>query len=67
MKYSNTSYPSLVISDAKGNINAVPELEASGMKAGGFFRLKAEDLIKLPPGSQLFKLPGRTPIGYAHV
>lgn len=34
------------------------------MKAGHLFRLSGSDLIKLPPGSRVFMLPSRAPIGY---
>lgn len=54
----------LLVADAKGRIFEHPYLEAAGMKAGLFFRLDPKELIKLPPGSQLFKLPNRVPIGY---
>ena len=56
--------PKLIVSDAKGRIYGVSFLEAAGMKAGNFFRLKADDLIKIPYGSELFVLPDRMPVGY---
>jgi pyruvate-formate lyase-activating enzyme len=56
--------PSLLLADSKGKIFTHPGLEAAGMKAGLFFRLGAHELIKLPAGSQLFKLPDRSPVGY---
>ena len=40
------------------------QLEAAGMKAGRFFKLSAADLIKLPLGSEIFKLPDRIAIAY---
>ncbi|MDP3790898.1 MAG: radical SAM protein [Candidatus Omnitrophota bacterium] len=39
-------------------------LEPAGMKAGRFFKLSAGDLIKLPPGSDIFKLPSREAVVY---
>lgn len=39
-------------------------LEPAGMKAGHFFKLLPGDLIRLPPGSELFKLPHRTAVAY---
>ena len=39
-------------------------LEPAGMKAGHFFRLLPGDLIKLPPGSEIFKLPQRAAVSY---
>lgn len=56
--------PQLLISDIKGRIYPYPGLQASGMKAGNFFRLKTEELIKLPAGTRLFFLPDRAPVGY---
>lgn len=54
----------LLLADSKGRTFEHPYLEAAGMKAGIFSRLGKDDLIKLPRGSQLFKLPGRRPVGY---
>ncbi|MBU4488843.1 MAG: radical SAM protein [Candidatus Omnitrophica bacterium] len=54
----------LLVSDDKGKIFDVPGIEPAGMKAGNFFRLKREDFVKLPPGSELFMLPRRAAIGY---
>jgi len=34
------------------------------MKGGRFFRFNSDDLIKLPPASEIFMLPDRTPVGY---
>lgn len=34
------------------------------MEAGSFFRLKPEEMIRLPAGSRLFMLPDRRPVGY---
>ena len=34
------------------------------MKAGHFFRLMPGDLIELPPGSEIFKLPQRAAVAY---
>jgi molybdenum cofactor biosynthesis enzyme MoaA len=39
-------------------------LEPAGMKAGHFFKLLPGDLIKLPPGSELFRLPSRAAVAY---
>lgn len=41
-----------------------PQLEPAGMKAGRFFRLSDNDLIKLPPESEIFTLPNRVAVGY---
>ncbi|MDD5136168.1 MAG: radical SAM protein [Candidatus Omnitrophica bacterium] len=53
----------LLTADAKGRIFASPRLAPAGMKAGVFFRLSPENLIRLPAGSQLFRLPERRPVG----
>ncbi|MDD5634520.1 MAG: radical SAM protein [Candidatus Omnitrophica bacterium] len=57
-------FPKLLIADVNGKTYDVPYLEACGMKALSFFRLSPEDLIPLPPDSELFMLPGRMPVGY---
>lgn len=54
----------LLFADRKGRIFSHPHLEAVGMKAGAFFRLDRCQFVKLPPGSQIFKLPDRAPVGY---
>jgi len=55
---------SLLVSDKKGRIFNIPEMQAAGMKSGCFFRPQKEDFIKMPEGSKLFMLPGRMPVGY---
>ncbi|MFA4982143.1 MAG: radical SAM protein [Candidatus Omnitrophota bacterium] len=54
----------LLVSNKKGDIFSHDRLEASGMKAGTFVKLEPANLIKLPPGSRLFMLPDRRPVGY---
>ena len=54
----------LLVADKGGKIFEVPDLTATGMKAGQPFALSAVDLIKLPPTSELFALPDRLPVGY---
>ncbi len=56
--------PKLLIADKHKNIFDAPFLGAAGAKAGAFFALQKNDLIKLPFGSELFILPGRQPVGY---
>ncbi|MFH1245166.1 MAG: radical SAM protein, partial [Candidatus Omnitrophota bacterium] len=56
--------PQLLISDLKGRIYNIESMRAAGMKGGCFFPLSAEELIKLPSGSELFRLPQRAPVGY---
>lgn len=53
----------LLISDKKGRIYAHPSLIATGMKAGIILPLHPSELIKLPAGSRLFMMPGRSPVG----
>ncbi|MDP2913249.1 MAG: radical SAM protein [Candidatus Omnitrophota bacterium] len=57
-------YPRLLVSNKRGRIFCHPELEATGMAAGHFFRIYPEKLIELPGGSILFMTPNRAPIGY---
>jgi len=57
-------FPRLLIADTRGKIVDVPQLEAIGMKAGKYFRLKAKDLTELHPDSELFLLPCRSAVGY---
>ncbi|MFA6321209.1 MAG: radical SAM protein [Candidatus Omnitrophota bacterium] len=57
----------LLIADSKGKIFEHPFLEPAGMEAGNFSRLKPEELLKIPAGSQLFRLPDRNPVGYDRV
>ncbi|MFA5260231.1 MAG: radical SAM protein [Candidatus Omnitrophota bacterium] len=59
------SFPELCVADAGGRIFNVPFLSAVGMKAGFYDVLRPAQLIKMPCGSQLFMLPGRTPVGFA--
>jgi pyruvate-formate lyase-activating enzyme len=56
--------PKLAVSDTKGGIYIVPHIEAAGMKAGRFFGLEPDELVRLPAGSQILSLPNRAPVGY---
>lgn len=56
--------PTLVFADSSGRILDLPEMEALGSSAGRWVRPDPEDWIPLPPGSELFLLPGRAPVGY---
>ena len=56
--------PSLIFADESGNILDFSELEMAGSSAGRPVRLRAGDWIPLPPGSELFQLPERLPVGY---
>ena len=53
-----------LIADAGGNIFDVPEAEGVGRIGGKFFKLKPEDLIKLPDSADLMFLPERQAIGF---
>ena len=50
--------------DEHGNIFDVPEFEAVGRVGEKFFKLKPEDLIKLPDSADLMFLPQRQAIGF---
>jgi pyruvate-formate lyase-activating enzyme len=56
--------PNLVFADADGNIFDWPEAEMAGSSGGRWQRLQNGDWIPLPPGSELFVLPKRIPVGY---
>jgi wyosine [tRNA(Phe)-imidazoG37] synthetase (radical SAM superfamily) len=55
--------PSLVFATAKGEILDYGNLAMAGSAAGQFYKPQLEDLIELPPGSELFTLPDRLPVG----
>lgn len=57
-------YPKLLMADKNGEIFDVAHLQAAGMKAGEYFKLRGADLIELHPDSEVFLLPERTPVGY---
>jgi len=56
--------PSLVFADKNGAIVDYPPLTMAGMSNGRFVIPATTDLIPLPPGSELFVLPGRLPVGF---
>jgi pyruvate-formate lyase-activating enzyme len=56
--------PRLVFADESGSILDFSGLEMVGSSAGRPVRLQDGDWIPLPPGSELFQLPGRLPMGY---
>ena len=53
-----------LIADERGNIFDVPEAEAVGRVGEKFFKLKPENLIKLPDSADLMFLPERRAIGF---
>ncbi|GIV33195.1 MAG: radical SAM protein [Chitinophagales bacterium] len=54
----------MVYADEKGRIRENPLYEAVGRSGKNIYRLRPSDFIELPEGSELFFLPGRTPLGY---
>ncbi|MGI6657009.1 MAG: radical SAM protein [Desulfobulbus sp.] len=56
--------PALIFATAAGEILDYDGLSMAGSAAGRFFPPRPEDLIELPPGSELFALPGRSPVGF---
>jgi pyruvate-formate lyase-activating enzyme len=57
-------YPSLVISDTSGNVFSHPHLKMAGRSGSRFALPDSAELVPLPGGSQLFTLPGRSPVGW---
>lgn len=53
----------LLVADATGRIFDHPDLRLAGERGAGPEAIAAAELIPLPRGSDLFQLPGRTPIG----
>ena len=56
--------PRLLYADESGNILEFSEMEMVGSSSGRHLRLQEGEWIPLPPGSELFQLPGRLPVGY---
>jgi pyruvate-formate lyase-activating enzyme len=57
-------HPNLVISDASGKVFSHPHLKMAGRSGNSFALPDRTELVPLPRGSQLFTLPGRSPIGW---
>ncbi len=55
--------PALLFAGGNGEILDYPGLHMAGSACGRFTLPRAEDLIELPEGSELFVLPGRLPVG----
>lgn len=55
--------PALVLADANGNIYDDPDLSMVISRAGQWSLPRREDLVPLPPESELFLLPGRSAVG----
>jgi len=56
----------LVYADDSGRIYDHPQLGMAGSSGGSWQRVDDTFLIPLPPGSELFLLPERIPVGYDH-
>lgn len=56
--------PSLLFANSNGEILDYSGLHMAGSAAGLFYKPDLDDLIELPPGSELFALPGRLPVGF---
>ena len=54
----------LVYADDSGQIYDHPYLEMAGSSGGSWRQVDESFLIPLPPGSELFLLPDRVPVGY---
>jgi wyosine [tRNA(Phe)-imidazoG37] synthetase (radical SAM superfamily) len=54
----------LVYADESGQMYDHPHLEMAGSSAGSWIEVEDDILIPLPPGSELFLLPDRIPVGY---
>jgi len=66
MRYARCMYepqPSLVFADQAGNIMDFEPLAMVGRSGDYFLPMHDDDVIPLPPGSQLYVLPDRHPVG----
>ena len=54
----------LVYADESGRLYDHPYLEMAGSSGGSWTKIEDDVLIPLPPGSELFLLPLRLPVGY---
>jgi pyruvate-formate lyase-activating enzyme len=57
------TFPTLLFANKDGDILDYSGMHMAGSAAGCFFKPQLGDLIELPPGSELFTLPGRLPVG----
>ncbi len=56
--------PSLVVTDAAGNVYDVPELSMAGASCGAWASPGEHSLVPLPKSSLIFTLPCRVPVGF---
>lgn len=59
-----SSMPKLVYANGRGEITDFAGLDMAGRSASFVVQPEPEDLIPLPPGSELFLLPQRKPVGF---
>jgi pyruvate-formate lyase-activating enzyme len=56
--------PDLLVADPEGRLFEVPEMAMAGRSGTRFGLPQPEDLIPMPPGSDLFAVPDRDPVGF---
>ena len=61
---SDQGAPQLVVSNSRGDIFEIPELEMAGCRLREPRLPQPQELIPLPFGSALFQLPQRRPVGF---
>ncbi len=64
VKSRTASEPTLVFADASGQVLDAPGVVAACRSGRRMARIDADDLIPLPPGSELYLLPERNPVGF---
>lgn len=64
MNIKALNLPNLLVSDQEGNFFEIPELLIAGASLSSIILPEKNALIPIPPGSDLFRLPGRKPIGF---
>lgn len=63
MPREEPGFLSLVAADGSGRVIDLPGLAALGRAGEDLVPLRRRDCVPLPEGSELFTLPGRTPVG----
>jgi pyruvate-formate lyase-activating enzyme len=56
--------PYLVVSDVQGHLMPHPVLRVAGRSGADLVEVRPEEFIPLPPGSEVFCLPGRLAVGF---
>ena len=54
----------LLAADGEGRVIDIPGVTAAGRSGGAIAPLRRSECIPLPPGSEIFQLPGRLPLGF---